>query len=126
MAPGANGLRFSAIDDAGRIWRRRALGRSVAAVHAFGVPGDDFAIDDDGSTYITTHVHDSVVKVDPAGNVLGTVATATEGIVGSTAAIIVRDDEGAKWLYVTNDGGLLAPAEGGPPRPNVARLLLAA
>jgi sugar lactone lactonase YvrE len=133
LAPGANGLRFwdgalyvtnSDKETVVRVPVRDDGSAGVATVHASGVPGDDFAIDDDGSMYVTTHVHDSVVEIDPAGRVLGAVATAVEGIVGSTAAIIAHDDDGARWLYVTNDGGLLAPPGSEPPRPNVSRLRL--
>ena len=71
LAPGANGLRFCngalyvTNSDKGTVIRvpvRDDGSAGVATVHASGVPGDDFAIDDDGSMYVTTHVHDSVVE----------------------------------------------------------------
>ena len=95
----------------------------VPTVHVNGLAGDDFAIDDDGTMYVTTHIENSVVQVAPDGTVLGDIATEQDGIIGSTAAIVARDSSGEKWLYVTNDGGLL-----GPPRadlmPNLSRLPL--
>jgi hypothetical protein len=98
--------------------------RRCAALPCLGNHLNGSAIDDAGNMYVATHIGNSVVKVDPGGRVLGEIAGAAEGIIGSTAAIITCDDHGTKWLYVTNDGGLLIPVEGRELLPNVTRLRL--
>lgn len=133
LAPGANGLRYfrgalyCTVSDRATIIRvpiEENGSAGIATVHCTGVHGDDFAIDDDGTMYVTTHIYNSIVKIAGSGTIIGAIADVSTGIIGSTAAIITRDEAGNKWLYVTNDGGLLNPADGAPIQPNVSRLRL--
>lgn len=70
---------------------------------------DDFAFDEDGSVYLTTHVYESVVKLDAAdGKKRSTVAGGLGDIVcaGTTAAAFGRTDRDRTSLYVTTHGGM--------------------
>jgi len=72
--------------------------------------GDDFALGSSGSLYITTHVEQTLVHIDPAG-IRTTIAGPEQGAVGATACAFgcTPDDESA--LYVTTDGGFIVPYE---------------
>jgi sugar lactone lactonase YvrE len=72
---------------------------------------DDFAIGASGSLYIATHPEQTVVRLDSAGN-RTTVAGPNEGAVGATACAFGRAPSDRKALYVTTDGGMVAPHEG--------------
>lgn len=71
---------------------------------------DDFAFDEeDGSVYLTTHVYESVVKLDAAdGKRRSTVAGGLGDIVcaGTTAAAFGRTERDRTSLYVTTHGGM--------------------
>lgn len=69
-----------------------------------GLVVDDFAIAVDGTIYATTHLYDTVVRVEPDGTVVQ-IATAEDGVEGSTAAAFGRSDADADQLYVVGDGG---------------------
>lgn len=113
LAPGANGLHFFGRDlyvtvsDAARVLKLPlhadgSLGKP--SVFAEGIPGDDFAIDAQGTLYITTHPFNTIVRVTQDGQ-RRVVADATHGIVGATdAAFGVRPDD-RDTLYVATDGG---------------------
>jgi len=95
-----------------------------AAVHAGGVPGDDFAIDDNGILYVTTHPYNSVIRVDRAGE-RRVIATPEQGVVGPTAAVFARGGvDGNRKLYVVTDGGFYNPLPERPLRPNVVELTI--
>lgn len=72
-----------------------------------GVPADDFAVDDDGTFYLTTHIFDAVVRVDPDGR-RSTIAATAEHVTGATDCTLARDDRGRRTLFVVTDGGGLA------------------
>ena len=96
----------------------------AAQVHARGVPGDDFAIDDDGILYVTTHPYNSVIRVDRAGG-RRVIATLEQGVVGPTAAVFARGASSeTRKLYVATDGGLYNPLPDRPLRPNVVELTI--
>jgi hypothetical protein len=80
----------------------------TAATH---VLGDDFAIGASASLYIATHPEQTVVRLDPAGNRV-TIAGPNEGAVGATACAFGRAPGDRNALYVTTDGGMVAPHEG--------------
>ena len=89
-------------------------------IHADGVGGDDFAVDEDGTLYVTTHPYNSVIRVDRNGS-RTVVATPEQGLVGPTAAAFARRG-GVRHLYVVTDGGLFSPIPGRPLRPAVVEL----
>ncbi len=113
LAPGANGVHFFGRDmyvtvsDAARIIKY-TLGPDgtfgAPSVFAQGIPGDDFAIDERGTLYVTTHPFNTIVKVTQDGR-REVVANDTHGIVGATDAkfgVLPGDRE---TLYVATDGG---------------------
>lgn len=133
--PGANGI---------QVWRNTAyvtnsdLGLIIAipigadgtagspGIHSEGIGGDDFAIDDDGTMYVTTHPFNSVVRLGTDGS-RTVIATASQGVVGPTAAALGRDPEGGRVLYVVTDGGFFTLPEDPPvpvPRQTPALLRL--
>lgn len=69
---------------------------------------DDFAFDEEGSAYLTTHVYESVVKLDVAGGKRSTVAggLGDEVCAGTTAAAFGRTEGDRTGLYVTTHGGM--------------------
>jgi hypothetical protein len=69
---------------------------------------DDFAIDDDGTIYATTHIFNSVVEIKPDKE-LSIIAGAEQGLAGSTAALLDHTGNGRHILYVTTNGGLSLP-----------------
>ncbi|MGN6333496.1 MAG: SMP-30/gluconolactonase/LRE family protein [Motilibacteraceae bacterium] len=121
LAPGANGiqrfgehlyvtnsdagtlLRFD-VDDDGRMGRPRVL--------VTGVPGDDFAVDQDGTFYVTTHIFNTVVRVDPDGR-RAAIASDPEHVTGATDCTLVLDAEGRRTLYVATDNGALVSGDTG-------------
>jgi SMP-30/Gluconolactonase/LRE-like region len=89
------------------------------AVDASGNPGepevwvrnnniDDFAFDVDGNLYGATHVFNSVVKISPEGKTT-TIATAEQGVVGSTAIAFGRTDKDNTCIYIVGNGGMFLP-----------------
>ncbi len=71
---------------------------------------DDFAIAANGTIYGTTHIFDSVVRIEQDGSVT-TVARAEQGVAGSTAAAFGRRAEDRNTLYVVGDGGFYLDPE---------------
>lgn len=115
LPPGANGLHFFHGDlyvtnsDAGRLLRF-PLGTDgrlgTPAVVVRGVPADDFAIDARGVVYLTTHIYDTIVRVDPDGR-RTVIADARQHIVGATDCVLVPGPGGQQLLYAVTDGGAL-------------------
>lgn len=113
LAPGANGLHFFGRDlyvtvsDAARVLKF-SLGQDgkfgEPGVFAEGIPGDDFAIDDQGTLYVTTHPFNTIVRVTQSGE-RAVIANAAQGVVGATdvAFGVLPDDRDT--LYVATDGG---------------------
>jgi sugar lactone lactonase YvrE len=119
LAPGANGLHFRgndllvtvsdrttllkfAMDEKGK------LGKS--SVIATGIPGDDFAIGQDGSLFVTTHPYNTIVKISPNGERM-IIGKAEQHIVGATDAVFGKSPKDLNTLYVVTDGGAFT---GGP------------
>jgi sugar lactone lactonase YvrE len=113
LAPGANGLHFYGRDlyvtvsDSAQVLKfpLNADG-TFGAPHVFaeGIPGDDFAIDSDGTLYITTHPFNTIVRVTQDGK-RAIVATAAQGILGATDAKFGTSADDRDTLYVATDGG---------------------
>lgn len=127
--PGPNGLKvhnksvYVAVSDTAafvRIPIRKNGDAGDAQLIAYGVPGDDFAMNADGDAYVTTHPFNSVLKVTRDG-VEAVVADIEDGVVGPTTAAFVETQEG-KALYVVTDGGLYAPAPGADIIPRLLRI----
>lgn len=78
-----------------------------------GLNVDDFAVGDDGSVYVATHVVNTVARIAPSGT-WTTIAGVEEGVAGSTSVAIGRGPGGRSILYVTTNGGMNAPPAGGP------------
>jgi hypothetical protein len=129
MMPGVNGIALG--DDA--LWMtntdralvlRAALGPDgpdgsvdVAAEH---LRGDDIALDDAGSLYITTHVHNTLVRLTPDGERVA-LAGPEQGMHGSTACAFgagAEDDA----LFVTTTGGIVMPVDDVPRTAKLVRL----
>lgn len=116
LAPGANGLHFFGRDlyvtvsDAARVMKFRLDENGSLqqpTVFAEGIPGDDFAIDKDGTLYITTHLFNTIVRVTQDGR-RSIVANATQGIVGATDAVFGTAPGDQDTLYAVTDGGALS------------------
>lgn len=119
LAPGANGLHFKGhellvtVSDRTTLLKypvdeKGTLGKS--SVIATGIPGDDFAIGQDGSLFVTTHPYNTLVKISPAGErmIIGKIE---QHINGATAAIFGKSPQDSNTLYVVTDGGAFT---GGP------------
>jgi sugar lactone lactonase YvrE len=129
MLPGVNGVKIG--DDA--LWLTntdRALvlraglngdgpdGRvEIAAGH---LRGDDLALDDAGNLYVTTHIHNTLVRLDPDGRRVA-LAGPDQGMHGSTAcAFGVGVDDHA--VFVTTTGGIVMPVDDTPREAKLVRL----
>lgn len=113
LAPGANGLHFFGRDlyvtvsDAAQVLKF-TLGQdgklSQPSVFAEGIPGDDFAIDGQGTLYITTHPFNTIVRVTQSGE-RTIVANAAQGVTGATDVAFGVLPGDRDTLYVATDGG---------------------
>jgi sugar lactone lactonase YvrE len=113
LAPGANGLHFFGRDlyvtvsDAAKVLKFKLAQDGQfgsPSVFADGIPGDDFAIDDEGTLYITTHPFNTIVRVTQAGQ-RSIVADASHGVTGATDAAFGVLPGDRDTLYVATDGG---------------------
>jgi putative intracellular protease/amidase/sugar lactone lactonase YvrE len=82
---------------------------------------DDFAFDQQGNLYATTHVYNSVVKIVPDGQIT-TIAAAAQGVAGSTALAFGRTASDYTGVYVTTNGGMSLPLPTGLESAKVVRL----
>ncbi len=115
--PAVNGLKF--FD--GNLYASNTEQQLILkiAVDASGNPGelevwvtnnniDDFAFDVEGNLYGATHVFNSVVKISPEGKTT-TIATAEQGVTGSTAIAFGRTDKDNTCIYIVGNGGMFLP-----------------
>lgn len=118
FAPGANGIQlfgnqmYVTNSDAGTLLRFDVdTNGNLRNPHVTvtGVPADDFSFDHDGTVYLTTHIFDTVVRVDPDGR-RAVIAGAAEHVTGATDCVLVDDGTG-RVLYVVTDGGGLASGD---------------
>jgi len=72
---------------------------------------DDFAFDRDGNAYLTTHIHNSLLRLTPGGARVN-VAGAADGMAGSTAVAFGVDPGTQNSAFVTTTGGVLSPIDG--------------
>lgn len=73
-----------------------------------GINLDDFAFDQIGNLYGTTHVFNSVVKISRDRTVT-TIAQLEQGVAGSTALAFGRTEGNVTSIYVTTNGGMSYP-----------------
>lgn len=83
--------------------------------------GDDFAFDVHGNLYVTTHVHNQVLKLATDGE-RTVVAGLEEWMNGSTAISFGRTKADERSMYVTTTGGILAPVDGRVQEAKLVRL----
>lgn len=82
---------------------------------------DDFAFDILGNLYGTTHVYNSIVRISP-DKLVTVIATAKEGVAGSTALAFGRNESDRSHLYVTTNGGMSLPLPRGVEPAKVVQL----
>lgn len=82
---------------------------------------DDFAFDQDGNVYGTTHVYNNVVKITPSRD-LTIIAEAEQGMTGSTALAFGRCDGDRTSIYVITNGGMSLPLPTGIEPAKVVKL----
>jgi sugar lactone lactonase YvrE len=82
---------------------------------------DDFAFAESGALYIATHPAQTVLRLGTDGT-RSTIAGPRDGAVGSTACAFGRAPTDTHALYVTTNGGLLYPYEGGVQDAKLLRL----
>lgn len=82
---------------------------------------DDFAFDQDGNLYGTTHIYNSVVKISPNGSIT-TLAQAEQGMAGSTALAFGQSEGDRTGIYVVTNGGMSFPPPTGIEPAKVVRL----
>lgn len=73
---------------------------------------DDFAFDEKGSLYGTTHIYNSLVRIEPDRRIT-VIAGIEQGLAGSTAVAFGRAATDRTSVYVTTNGGMSVPPEGG-------------
>ncbi|HEY1017985.1 MAG TPA: hypothetical protein VGE25_03260 [Sediminibacterium sp.] len=119
LAPGANGLHFKGREMLVTVSDRVTVLRYLMDDHnnfgpgsiiASGIPGDDFAIGQDGSLFITTHPYNTLVHISSDGN-RSIIAQQEQHIVGATDAVFGKTAQDRNTLYVVTDGGAFT---GGP------------
>jgi putative intracellular protease/amidase/sugar lactone lactonase YvrE len=81
---------------------------------------DDFAFDIQGNLYGTTHVYNSVIRIAPDKKI-STIATAQQGVTGSTALAFGRTSDKTS-IYVTTNGGMSLPPSTGIEPAKIVRL----
>lgn len=75
---------------------------------------DDFAFDQQGNLYGTTHIYNSVVKISPTGDIT-IIAGAAEGMTGTTALAFGKGNYNTSVYVVTNGGMSFPPSTGVEP-----------
>jgi hypothetical protein len=86
-----------------------------------GINMDDFAFDDQGNLYGTTHIYNSLVRVTPDREIT-VLAALSEGMAGSTAVAFGRTTNDQTSAYVTTNGGMSLAPEGGVQPGRVVRV----
>ena len=77
-----------------------------------GVNLDDFAIDNEGNVYATTHIFNSVIKITQEKMII-IIAEEEQGLAGSTAVAFGKRNDDKNYIYVTTNGGMSLPAKNG-------------
>ncbi|KAM3107670.1 SMP-30/gluconolactonase/LRE family protein [Phormidesmis sp. 146-33] len=82
---------------------------------------DDFAFDQEGNVYGTTHIYNSVVKITPSRH-MTIIAQAEQGMAGSTALAFGRGESDRTSIYVVTNGGMSFPLPTGLEPAKVVKL----
>jgi hemoglobin len=82
---------------------------------------DDFAFDEEGNCYAATHIHNSVIRISPQKQIT-TIAGETSGLAGSTAVAFGTTEKDNYCIYVTTNGGMFLPPEGGVQTARIVKL----
>ncbi|TAK51208.1 MAG: hypothetical protein EPO25_17120 [Gammaproteobacteria bacterium] len=134
VAPAANGIQvwnnsvYVIVSDTANLVRVPILSNGSAGlpeIFAGDVPGDDFAVDANGTFYVTTHPYNVVIRIHQDGS-RAIVATAEQGVAGCTYARFGVRAGDERNLYVVADGGLLHAGSGHTPAPAIVRLAIPA
>lgn len=83
---------------------------------------DEFDFDSKGTLYGTTHVYNSLISLSPEGQVT-VIAGLAEGMAGSTAVAAIPAGPDVH-LYVTTNGGMSLPPNGGVQTGKVVRVVV--
>jgi hypothetical protein len=120
MLPGANGIKIFGrhvyVTNTDRaLFLRIGFDERGAAgpieIVAERLRADDFAFDRDGNAYLTTHIHNSLLRLKPGGARVN-IAGVADGMAGSTAVTFGANARTAGSVFVTTTGGLLSPVDG--------------
>jgi hypothetical protein len=82
---------------------------------------DDFAFDQEGNLYGTTHIYNSVIKITPDRSI-STIAEAEQGMTGSTALAFGAGAGDRTSVYVVTNGGMSFPPPSGLEPAKIVRL----
>ena len=75
--------------------------------------GDDFALTEDGTAYVTAHPTNMVVRVSPGGEVVVLAGSPTSfDVAGATACAFGRGEKDKNVLYVSTSGASAVPIAG--------------
>jgi hypothetical protein len=92
-----------------------------AEVYVKDVFADDFAIDRKGRIFATTHVYNSVVRIDPNRRVT-VLGGREQGLQGATALSFAKAARGKQELVIVTNGGVYVPPAWGVEDAKVVRL----
>jgi sugar lactone lactonase YvrE len=84
------------------------------------INGDDFAFDENGNLFVTTHVYNNVVRVAPDGK-MTIIAAEDESVTGDTALVFGRGRD-RNAIFVVTNGGMSNPPAGGVQTAKIVRL----
>ena len=121
LLPGINGIKvynnfvYFTNTDRAQIYRIPILPDGTAGqieLVADEFRGDDFAFSENGNLYVTTHIHESVVRLTSSNGERATIAGPQEGLQGSTAAAFGQTEGNRETLFVTTTGGIINPSDG--------------
>ncbi len=84
------------------------------------INGDDFAFDEKGNLFVTTHVYNNVVRIATDGK-MTIIAAENEFVTGDTSLVFGRGRDKNAVFVVTN-GGMSLPPTGGVQTAKIVRL----
>lgn len=97
---------------------------SKPVVYVSKVNIDDFAVDQTGIIYATTHVYNSIIKID-TNKKITIIADQTNGVAGSTSCVLSLDKKTKQSkLYVVTNGGMYYPPKSGIEQSKVIEIQL--
>jgi hypothetical protein len=74
------------------------------------INGDDFVFDAAGNIFLTTHIYNNVLKIEPSGK--ATIIAESSDVIGDTALAFGKGKNKNTLFVVTNGGMSLPPKEG--------------